>query len=532
MEERGAYSNNYIVVDVVVGYDACDDFDAAYERSLDELTTCVSIGQARVSYTRGFIDSIGLEEGREYTRRTRRVKEFLADVKRELINELLGGGGGELSDDDISTFFRRPFPTIIHRLRNNIMAAVTLVDVAPIAESSSLRSAIRFDVIPLPDPANDDESSRDYILVSRDDRGRPSSSSSSSSAGDGTNGSRRRTASTSDIHEVQTVRPNSGRHASYFVGSRVVSDPALHVSTRIDPLFFALAHFHRVGTATGGGEGRPSSRWLPWDQALAGVPPVVLRALDADLSSGVDGAGQLGHLLEVSDMCGDDLILCRFGEDRALRWLVAKFERARGAMRLRLHEMRRGVAERRREVGGMRDGSGAFSSSFTVAEEEGPRVVADAGERKGSVDEGEVTDSFLSQQDELSINVGALQLVCEYIPTEWKSKLSKEVGLTDAEWMGKKSCKSSASTADGEHNTSGDKRPRSSWEGNIGQEDADALLHYTQGCAKSASVITPGEKKEVQNAQSVGLKKLAKVNTKGMKSLSSFFGAGAKKVKK
>jgi hypothetical protein len=57
-------------------------------------------------------------------------------------------------------------------------------------------------------------------------------------------------------------------------------------------------------------------------------------------------------------------------------------------------------------------------------------------------------------------------------------------------------------------------------------------LQYTQGCAKSASVITPGEKKEVQNAQSVGLKKLAKVNTKGMKSLSSFFGAGAKKVKK
>jgi hypothetical protein len=30
----------------------------------------------------------------------------------------------------------------------------------------------------------------------------------------------------------------------------------------------------------------------------------------------------------------------------------------------------------------------------------------------------------------------------------------------------------------------------------------------------------------------VGLKKLAKVNTKGMKSMSSFFGASAKKAKK
>ena len=422
------------------------------------------------------------------------------------------------------------------------MAAVTLVDVAPYAESSSLQSPVRFDVIPLPDPANDDASSRDYILVARDDRRCPTTTSSSSSAGGGASGARRPPSSTFDIHEVQTVRPNSGRHASYLVGSRVVSDPDLHVSTRVDPLFFALAHLHRPGGGTAaaaaavGGESAPPSRWMPWDQALADLPPVVLRALDADRGScvgGVGGAGQLGHILEVSDMCGDDMILCRFAEDRALRWLVAKFERARGAMRRRLHERRRGAAEMRREMGGLRGGSGAFISSFTVAEEEGPKDVADGGERKGSVNEGEISDSVLSEEDELSINVGALQLICEYIPTAWKSKLSKEVGLTDAEWMGKKSRKSSASTPDEGHNASGEKRPRSSWEGSIGQEDADALLQYTQGnCAKSAFVITPGEKKEVRNAQSVGLKKLAKVNTKGMKSLSSFFGASNKKVKK
>jgi hypothetical protein len=51
-------------------------------------------------------------------------------------------------------------------------------------------------------------------------------------------------------------------------------------------------------------------------------------------------------------------------------------------------------------------------------------------------------------------------------------------------------------------------------------------MHYYN----APSGYTP--RKEVLNAQSVGLKKLAKVNTKGMKSLSSFFGAGTKKVKK
>ena len=58
--------------------------------------------------------------------------------------------------------------------------------------------------------------------------------------GGGTSGARRPPSSTFDVHEVQTVRPNAGRHASYLVGSRVVSDPALHLSTRVDPLFFGL----------------------------------------------------------------------------------------------------------------------------------------------------------------------------------------------------------------------------------------------------------------------------------------------------
>jgi hypothetical protein len=38
-------------------------------------------------------------------------------------------------------------------------------------------------------------------------------------------------------------------------------------------------------------------------------------------------------------------------------------------------------------------------------------------------------------------------------------------------------------------------------------------------------------KKGVKNAQSSGLKRLAKVNKKGMKSLSSFFGAKKKQKK-
>lgn len=67
---------------------------------------------------------------------------------------------------------------------------------------------------------------------------------------------------------------------------------------------------------------------------------------------------------------------------------------------------------------------------------------------------------------------------------------------------------------------SGEKRAR-------GQEDADALLQYTTG-SNDLKAITR-EKKQKCVAKSVGLKRLAKVNTKGMKSMTSFFGTNLKK---
>eukprot|EP01083_Nonionella_stella_P123221 371231_1 len=120
----------------------------------------------------------------------------------------------------------------------------------------------------------------------------------------------------------------------------------------------------------------------------------------------------------------------------------------------------------------MSGGSGAFSSSFNIAAEEEPKEE----EKKEDVG-GEDT---LSKDEEKSLLLGALQLICEYIPTVWKNKLSKEVGMAEGDWMGKKKTNSTADTND-EETSAGNKRSRASWEGNIGQEDADALYQYTQG---------------------------------------------------
>jgi hypothetical protein len=377
------------------------------------------------------------------------------------------------------------------------MSAVTLVDLS--SSSSTPQSKQQYNIIQLPEPGSDD-GTRDYIIVTQ----------------------QQNQSNSWDIFEIQSVRPNAGKYASFFVGSRIISHPELYVTTRVDPLFFALSHFHSL-TKKGDAQ---SDKWQPWDQALTDLPLPILRALGLDTTLNINGiheVGQLAFLLDVSDMCGDDLLLCKFSEESTLKWLEAKFQAALKALRMRLMQRKRRDVDKKNEL--IMSG-GAKSSSFNMVND-------DTDIKKQEEKKEEETDEVskdqndlvitLSKKEEESLRAGALQLICDYIPDEWRQKLTEKLEMNEADWKGKSKTK--------DEHVLGGKRPRASWEGNHGQEDADALLQYTMGTNSNSGDKSSDAKKGVKNAQSSGLKRLAKVNKKGMKSLSSFFGAKKKQKK-
>ena len=387
------------------------------------------------------------------------------------------------------------------------MSAVTLVDLSSSASqaaepscNSKAPQSSQFNIIQLPEPGSDD--TRNYIVVTQQQN------------------------TNYGIYEIQSVRPNCGKYASYFVGSRIISNPELYLTTRVDPLFFALSHFCRI-VKKGDDQSDKLDKWQPWDQALTDLPSPILRALGLDPTLNINGikeVGQLAHLLDVSDMCGDDLLLCKFSEESALKWLVAKFNQALGALRTRQLQRKQRDLERKKEMG---VSGGAKSSSFNMVTEE------DTDEKKQEEEldlpkQDSESLVVLSSKEEESLRAGSLQLICDYIPVEWREKLTNELGMAEADWKGK----SKTSSANNEDHA-GEKRSRASWEGNHGQEDADALLAYTMGTsnANGSDKSSSDNKKGTKNAQSAGLKRLAKVNKKGMKSLSSFFGGSKKKQK-
>jgi hypothetical protein len=301
-----------------------------------------------------------------------------------------------------------------------------------------------------------------------------------------------------DIYELQSVSPNGGKYASFMVASRFISNPDMHVATMVDPLFFVMEHF--TNDANGAESG---GKWQPFDQLFKDVPQPVLAALGVTLNiSSILELGQLAHLFDISDVFDDDIV-CKFNEAKALSWLTKKYERSFEALHKRKLEKKRRLEERKQS-----GEYGAFNSSFVLGE---TKQSESATSTKNSCRDNETIT--LTNEEEQAIQMAALQLLSEYLPSVWRTKLAKSLNLSEQDMTQTIVSKS------------GEKRPRSAWEGAIGQVEADELLTRTTGQGKSTSV-TPVE--NTKNAQTAGLKRLAKVNTKGMKSLTSFFG-GKKK---
>lgn len=366
-----------------------------------------------------------------------------------------------------------------------------------------------------------------------------------------------------DLHEVQSLSGPS-RYGSFLVGSRVVSDGNLRLATRVDPLFFVLAaadaaqqrqqqRTQEKKEVGGGGE----SRWQPLDQILADVPSFVSDALRNATpvrseigESALDG--QMRHLFERTDQFGDDLILYKYDQARATEWLKAKHRRAvegAKASLLATKLMREHEKEVTSKAGG---GGGAFSSSFNLEGEAQPAMISQSPltSQVSSGGDGATASpipllgdtSSLSKEEETQLGVAGLHLVCEYLSEGWRTKLIAALGMKESDLLGSR----------GERHKNANDAGAAALNSNTSVAGAgytsvpsgsDRLLQISRGVdgsggAAGGSAIVDEEerkkeekKRKAMNAKSVGLKRLAKVNTKGMKSLSCFFGAGGAKKK-
>ena len=290
--------------------------------------------------------------------------------------------------------------------------------------------------------------------------------------------------SNNDIYEVQGI---SRSYGSFFVGSRVLSNGTLHVMTRIDPLFFLLHQLHTT---------KEAHQWQPMDQLQ--VSNIVQHA--------IKDIRQWNHVCAVKKL-GDDLILYKIDPQKALQWLVQKQEAAYKVVRQQMTIAKRNQQQATQKL--VAQGGGAFSSSFRLAQDE------QQDKDTSTVIETNTTtsNSDLTPTELIAAKQASVDIVCEYLSTEWQTKLRSHLQVP---------VETTTTTTNSNHK----KRP---WQANPGQNDANDLLQFTMGTAVTLQDTNDSNKNnKMEPAQTAGFKRLAKVNTKGMKSLSSFFGAKKK----
>ncbi|GMI56597.1 hypothetical protein ScalyP_jg11973 [Parmales sp. scaly parma] len=292
----------------------------------------------------------------------------------------------------------------------------------------------------------------------------------------------KQTETSTRLFEVNSLAPS--KYNSYFANNSVISDGKVFVATPIDPLFLVLPILASV-----------ASKLSPFDQLVSEVKE---KKLLPDCGSGPGSSCLSEESLEkvciVSDVMGDDMLLYKFDEAKCLAWLVAKYERV-----LALLTEREG-----RKVANGTDKASAFDTSFNM------------GNDSSSTSTSTSTSTSSPKNSPPKLQKNAITMICEYLTSEWGEKLCSALNFKDTSIL---------------TTGNGSKKRKQVWD----EEDtAQKMEEYTMGRQGTTfdelnkEQIKKNEEEKKKEAQK---QKLAKINTKGMKSLSSFFGAPPKTKK-
>jgi hypothetical protein len=272
------------------------------------------------------------------------------------------------------------------------------------------------------------------------------------------------------IGELQALPIDLGAFLLQPAGLVVSRNSALHVLTAVDPLFWVLPGGYDAQ------QPQSNEQWQPWTQLEAAWPALVRRALPADRR-------QLGHLyarMEVSE----SEVYYKFSPTKALRWLQAKVDRTRTVL------LAQAAAELTADA---TPESTATTGTFFLGQQ--------ATTRDNQTDPAETLRRRRVQQ-EARAQADALQIVCQYLTEDWQAQLLTHLDLAATLLQAPVSSTRLAAA----------KRP-----------------HFDVDMAADDDMIMQKKtKKLIPAGQTVGLKKLAKVNTKGMAKMSAFFGVRKK----
>jgi len=350
------------------------------------------------------------------------------------------------------------------------------------------------------------------------------------------------------ICELQSLAPTSG-YGSFFVnGSHVVGSGGggnLLTVTAVDPLFwFLLANTENATAETTNistdNDTTAQQQWQPLEQIVSNNPhslaSAVVQALTTDTA-------QLQHLYQtMAALPGGDSseYYYKFSMKKALQWLSQKQERVQAVL-WQQEESAAAAAvaasthcDNSDSANNAGSGTGAFSSSFHLSadlQQETKSQTASAGEDPLS-DGNAVGDT--RKQLQRQCREESVQIVCAYLGPAWSTRFLQHLQLRETVLLSPKQRQTAAAAQQQQQ------RQSNKSDNNNGTDSTSTLLQSSSTGMPSVTAAVDwndvnkpvAKKAKMAPAVTMGAKKLAKVNVKGMKKMSAFFGAPKKKENK
>lgn len=308
------------------------------------------------------------------------------------------------------------------------------------------------------------------------------------------------------ICELQAFAP-AADYGSFFVnGEYVIGNGSLHTVSPVDPLFWFLdVHNHTVTEVE---KGQQQQQWQPLEQILAD------QALDRHIVAAVTDRKQLGHIFQTMQLPGaeeDEERYYKFSAPKTLEWLTNKQQRVENVLwQQESHLLEREEQQQdATETENLDNGGGAFSSCFNVA--------ADLQPDTQSQNDAESAHAGKEQREKelhQRCREESVQIVCTYLNSVWCERFLLHLRLNETILMSPK--KRRQLQLQQQRQATGSKD----------NEQASFMPAVTAAIDWNDVNMTETKKAKVEEPSiTYGAKKLAKVNTKGMKTMSSFFGA-------
>ncbi|KAG7355820.1 Ydr279p protein family RNase H2 complex component [Nitzschia inconspicua] len=331
-------------------------------------------------------------------------------------------------------------------------------------------------------------------------------------------------------HRIVEFQDLPSDFSSFMVGRHIVKDGNLYLINPVDPLFLYVAsqEYHLLPSSS-----TSQKSWQPLEQFLEELQPNTKQpVLPRDIHPAIT-PHQLQHVCMTFE--NDGVMYFRFDVSKTLQWLHQKQKRLLQCL------IRQDQEEQQRKTKLFVTSTNTTTNQndtddddyFYMPDEKPVNATSTPNKDSDDIHKTSSASPPVMISDTKALEIQSLQIVCNYLTETWAEKFVQHLGFSIDQIHHKKASNTKDVVLGSRNEASPSSTTSVPASDTTGYTIQRVVTQTIDTATTALTTQTKSDSKKLQHSQlTAANKRLAKVNTKGMKSIASFFGAPPQKKAK